>query len=57
MKRANLFGYGEVNQYNRSSTLMSAYKNIQHKKFLYHVIREKGDVYKALKTFFSKPVS
>lgn len=55
MKRANLFGYGEVNQYNRSSTLMSAYKNIQHKKFLYHVIREKGDVYKALKTFFSKP--
>lgn len=55
MKRANIFGYGEVNQYNRSSTLMSAYKNIQHKKFLYHVIREKGDVYKALKTFFSKP--
>ncbi|RAV06488.1 sporulation protein YhbH [Paenibacillus sp. YN15] len=57
MKRANMFGYGEVNQYNRSSTLMSAYKNIQHKKFLYHVIREKADVYKALKTFFSKPVS
>lgn len=57
MKRANMFGYGEVNQYNRSSTLMSAYKNIQHKKFLHHVIREKGDVYKALKTFFSKTVS
>jgi uncharacterized protein len=55
IKRSNLFGYGEVNQYNRSSTLMSAYKNIQHKKFLYHVIREKGDVYKALKTFFTKP--
>lgn len=54
MKRTNLFGYGEVNQYNRSSTLMSAFKHIQHKKFLYHVIREKGDVYKALKTFFSK---
>lgn len=55
MKRSNLFGYGEVNQYNRSSTLMSAYKNIQHQKFLYHVIREKVDVYKALKTFFSRP--
>lgn len=55
MKRSNLFGYGEVNQYNRSSTLMSAYKNIQHQKFLYHVIREKADVYKALKTFFSRP--
>ena len=54
MKKANLFGYGEVNQYNRSSTLMSAYKHIQNKKFLYSVIREKGDVFKALKTFFSK---
>jgi len=55
IKRSNLFGYGEVNQYNRSSTLMAAYKNIPHKKFLYSIIREKGDVYKALKTFFSKP--
>ena len=49
-----MFGYGEVNQYNRSSTLMSAYKHISHKKFQYSVIREKGEVYKALKTFFSK---
>lgn len=54
MKRSNVFGYGEVNQYNRSSTLMSAYRNIQHKKFLYAVIREKSDVFKALKTFFTK---
>lgn len=55
IQRANLFGYGEVNQYNRSSTLMSAYKHIQNKKFLYAVIREKADVYKALRTFFTKP--
>lgn len=55
MQKANLFGYGEVNQYNRSSTLMSAYKHIQNKKFLHTVIREKTDVYKALKTFFAKP--
>lgn len=54
LRKGNLFGYGEINQYNRSSTLMSAYKNIQNKKFLYSIIREKGDVYKALKTFFSK---
>ncbi|QYR20439.1 sporulation protein YhbH [Paenibacillus sp. sptzw28] len=53
MKRANMFGYGEVNQYNRSSTLMNAYKHIGNKKFLYSIIREKGEVYKALKTFFS----
>ncbi|WP_028561984.1 sporulation protein YhbH [Paenibacillus pinihumi] len=55
MQRTNLFGYGEVNQYNRSSTLMSAYKHINNKKFMYSIIREKGEVYKALKTFFSNP--
>ncbi|MGG1639471.1 sporulation protein YhbH [Paenibacillus sp. FSL A5-0031] len=57
MERSNMFGYGEVNQYNRSSTLMSAYKHINHKKFMYSVIKEKGEVYKALKTFFSKQVT
>ncbi|QJC53148.1 sporulation protein YhbH [Paenibacillus albicereus] len=55
MKRSNLFGYGEVNQYNRSSTLMSAYKHIQDKKFLFSVIRDKSEVYDALKRFFAKP--
>ncbi|MCF6094606.1 sporulation protein YhbH [Microaerobacter geothermalis] len=54
MERANLFGYGEVNQYNRHSTLMSAYRHIQNPKFMYSVIREKGEVYKALNTFFGK---
>jgi uncharacterized protein len=54
MKRANMFGYGEVNQYNRHSTLMSAYKHISDPKFKYCVIREKGEVYKALTTFFQK---
>jgi hypothetical protein len=52
--RCNMFGYGEVNQYNRSSTLMSAYRNIRNPKFQYCIIREKGEVYKALKTFFGK---
>ncbi|GLX65777.1 sporulation protein YhbH [Paenibacillus glycanilyticus] len=54
LKRSNLFGYGEVNQYNRSSTLMSAYKNINMQHFMYYVIREKGEVYNALKSFFRK---
>ena len=49
-----MFGYGEVNQYNRSSTLMSAFRHIHDPKFLHYVIREKGEVYKALKTFFTK---
>lgn len=55
INRCNLFGYAEVNQYNRHSTLMSAYRNIKDPKFLHCIIREKADVYKALKTFFSNP--
>jgi sporulation protein YhbH len=54
IKRSNMFGYGEVNQYNRSSTLMSAYKNIKKDQFMYYVIKEKGEVYQALRTFFRK---
>ncbi|GAA3402184.1 sporulation protein YhbH [Paenibacillus hodogayensis] len=54
LERCNMFGYGEVNQYNRSSTLMSAYRHIQYPRFQHCVIREKGEVYKALKTFFTK---
>lgn len=49
----NLFGYGEINQYNRNSTLMSAYRNIKQSNFRTCLIREKGEVYQALKTFFS----
>jgi len=53
IKRSNLFGYGEVNQYNRSSTLMSAYRHIHKPGFRHYIIREKKEVYAALKTFFS----
>lgn len=45
---------GEFNQYNRHSTLMSAYRHIKDPKFMYSIIREKGEVYKALKQFFGK---
>lgn len=54
LKVSNMFGYGEVNQYNRSSTLMSSYRNIKIDQFMYYVIKEKGEVYQALKTFFHK---
>jgi sporulation protein YhbH len=53
MEVANIFGYGEVNQYNRSSSLMNAFKNINDPKFRYAIIREKSEVYKALCHFFS----
>ncbi|SFX57363.1 hypothetical protein SAMN04487866_11235 [Thermoactinomyces sp. DSM 45891] len=54
MKRSNIFGYGEVNQYNRHSTLMNAYRHVKDEKFLHYVIKEKGQVYQALKHFFAK---
>jgi uncharacterized sporulation protein YeaH/YhbH (DUF444 family) len=43
-----------VNQYNRTSTLQSAYKNIKDEKFRYYVLRQKSDIFHALKTFFKK---
>jgi len=54
MKVSNIFGYGEVNQYNRHSTLMSAYKNIKDEKFRYYILKQKSDVFYAMKNFFKK---
>jgi uncharacterized sporulation protein YeaH/YhbH (DUF444 family) len=54
LERANLFGYGEVNQYNRSSTLMSAFRHLEHPRFLHYIIRDKSDIYRALKAIFRK---
>ncbi len=52
LEHSNMFGYGEVNQYNRTSTLMSTYRHIQNPKFMHVLIRDKADIYQALKTFF-----
>ncbi|NRD78243.1 sporulation protein YhbH [Bacillus sp. BRMEA1] len=57
MKVSNMFGYGEVNQYNRHSTLMSAYKNIKDERFRYYILKQKADVFHAMKTFFQKEES
>ena len=54
MKVSNLFGYGEVNQYNRHSTLMSAYKNIKNEDFKYYILKQKVDVFHAMKSFFKQ---
>jgi uncharacterized protein len=54
MELSNMFGYGEVNQYHRTSTLMSAYKNIHNEKFRYYILKQKADVFHAMKTFFRK---
>ncbi|ABO65880.1 MULTISPECIES: sporulation protein YhbH [Geobacillus] len=57
MKVSNMFGYGEVNQYNRHSTLMSAYRNIKDEKFRYYILKQKSDVFHAMRTFFRKEES
>jgi sporulation protein YhbH len=54
MKVSNMFGYGEVNQYNRHSTLMSAYKHMKDEKFRYYILKQKSDVLQAMKSFFRK---
>ncbi|CAM3974738.1 sporulation protein YhbH [Alicyclobacillus pomorum] len=51
---SQMFGYAEVNQYNRSSTLMNAYSKYHHPNFRNFVIREKSAVYSALRHFFSQ---
>ncbi|MFC4619016.1 sporulation protein YhbH [Camelliibacillus cellulosilyticus] len=50
---SSAFFYGEINPYNRRSTLMSAYQNIQDERFRYFVLKQKRDVYHAMKHFFS----
>ena len=52
MAVSNMFGYGEVNAYNRYSTLMNTYKSIEDPKFRPYVLKEKKDVYHALKKLF-----
>lgn len=54
MRVANIFGYGEVNTYRRYSTLMSAYRTIENRKFRHYILKDKQDVYHALKRFFKK---
>ncbi|WP_335872606.1 sporulation protein YhbH [Bacillus sp. 2205SS5-2] len=54
MKVSSIFGYGEVNQYNRHSTLMSAYKNIDDELFRYFILKKKADVFHAMKSFFKQ---
>ncbi|WP_262421877.1 sporulation protein YhbH [Bacillus aquiflavi] len=57
IKASNMFGYGEVNQYNRNSTLMSAYRNIKNEKFRYYILKQKADVFHAMRSFFKKEES
>lgn len=59
LETCNLFGYGEIDAtaggpaYYRSSTLSSLYRReVEHPRFTSVVIKEKSEVYQALRTFF-----
>src|SRR5699024_3021041 len=54
MDVSQMFCYGEINSYNRPSTLMQAYRQIEERKFRHYVLKEKQDVYHAMKHFFQK---
>ncbi|MFU0789604.1 sporulation protein YhbH [Cerasibacillus sp. JNUCC 74] len=54
MSLSSMFGYGEVNSYHRKSTLMRAFEEIDDPKFRYYIIKEKTDIYEALKAIFKK---
>ena len=54
MSVSSMFGYGEVNALNRYSTLMNTYKNIQYERFRHFILRQKTDVFEAIKSFFRK---
>lgn len=55
LKVCNMVGYGEIEgPYYYTSTLRTAYKKIQDPKFTSVTIRDKSEVYPALKKFFSQ---
>lgn len=55
LKKCNMVGYGEIEgPYYYTSTLRSSFKRIQDPKFTCVTIRDKGEVYPALKKFFSQ---
>jgi sporulation protein YhbH len=54
MGLTDFFGYGEINPYHRASTLMGAYRNVSHDAFHSYILKQKSDVYHAMKYFFKK---
>ncbi len=54
LKVSNVFGYGEIvnSNYYHESTLMQVYSKIQDPRFICVTIKDKSEVYPALKAFF-----
>ncbi|AUJ24767.1 sporulation protein YhbH [Virgibacillus dokdonensis] len=56
MRFSSMFGYGEVNTFHRKSTLMRTFDQLDNPKFRYYIVKEKKDIYEALKAFFTQQV-
>lgn len=57
LKVCNMVGYGEIREYNYDgrSTLLSSFQDLKNEpNFISAIIKDKKDVYPALKTFFRK---
>ncbi|SFE25911.1 sporulation protein YhbH [Alteribacillus iranensis] len=54
MDLSSMVGYAEVNQYQRHSTLSQAYRKIDDIRFRRYTLKQKSDVFHALKFFFSQ---
>lgn len=48
------FQYVEVNQYNRTSTLMTAFRHVKNDKFLMSIIKDRKDVHQAIKDAYKE---
>ncbi len=54
LEKCNMFGYGEIGNPYYSSSLLAIYRKIKHEKFITVSIKDKSQVYNALKSFFSE---
>lgn len=52
LAKCNMFGYGEIGNPYYSSSLLSIFKKVKNEKFISVAIKDKSQVYPALKTFF-----
>lgn len=54
LHRTTIIGYAEINPYNRTSTMMQAFRSVKDERFLPVVIHDRNEVYKALTQIFGK---
>jgi hypothetical protein len=54
LPKVRSFDYVEINQYNRSSTLMSSYRHFENPRFRKFIVRERTEMYAVAKTIITE---